>query len=195
MALDAFHTCSHGQGALHVVHHILIHGMWIHHLSAWAATASCRAHARYVLYMWRDLLMLVRREILVAGLIHVLACSCPCLGLGMRLCLSVGLRLHLCLSLGLGDVHLVLHVCLDLLGVMERGLLERHVVLLLVHGLLLLSHSVVARRSMLGEIEIFVVVTLCIQLVATRLIDDSWRCSEGEAFSLDWTTLSWLIDR
>jgi hypothetical protein len=113
-------------------------------LGAGAAAAGCGVHVGYVLdvldvrgdLLVLLLLVLVRGEVLVAGLVHVLAGGRPGLGLGMGVCL--GVRLGLELGLGL---HLVLHVCLEVLVGVDRGRLEGHVVLLLLllvlwtHGL------------------------------------------------------------
>jgi hypothetical protein len=132
--------------------------------------------------MRRELLVLMRGVILVAGLVHVLSC-CPCLRLGLSMSLCISLGLHLRLSLGLRNVHLVLHVCLDLLCVVERCRLKGHVVLLLVvlgwEVLRMLVHGVVLGRRVVIKTEIFVIIAFGIQMVIVLFIDDGRRCSEG----------------
>jgi hypothetical protein len=111
--------------------------------------------------MRRELLMLMRGVVLVAGLVHVLSCR-PCLRLGLSMSLCVSLSLHLRLGLGLRHMHLVLHVCLDLLCVVERCRLKGHVVLLLVvlgwEVLRVLVHRVVLGRRVVIKAEIFVII-------------------------------------
>ena len=60
--------------------------------------------------------MLVRSKVLSVRLIHVLLGCCPCVGMGLYLCVGLGvglgLCLYLCVGLGLGlcDLDLCLHV-------------------------------------------------------------------------------------
>jgi hypothetical protein len=151
--------------------------------------------------MGRELLMWVRGVVLVAGLVHVLSCCSPGLCLGMSMSLSISLSLHLRLGLGLRHVHLVLHVCLDLLCVVEGCRLEGHVVLLLLLVVLgwevlrMLVHRVVLGRRVVIKTEIFVIIALGIQVVIVVFIDDRRRRGEGQSFDLDRTAWPRLVDR
>ena len=127
--------------AFHARREAQAHGVRVHHDDRGPPAVGRRRH---VLEMGRELLVLVlvlvRPEVLVARLVHVLAGSRPCLSLSLRLRLRLCLRLSLSLRmgvsldvglcLGLRHVDLGLHVRLELLGMVHGRRLERHAVLL-----------------------------------------------------------------
>ena len=144
--------------------------------------------------MGRELVLLVGPEVLVARLVHVLACGCPCLGLSLRLS-----------NLGLRDVLGGLHVWLKLLlRRMRRGGLAGGSVVMLglgvMQGLLLglmlhLMHRVILLNGLGRQINVVVViVTFGINLIAVSVTTYGGRCAEGHVgFDLDWAALPGLV--